>query len=146
MRASLFIRSAAKKTPFYTELEQLRPALAASAQKVYDAWEQVDEDDVEGICDKVSEAMQRVLDGLKRKFRGVKTMTIHVWNDVDDHQFAVVSCGKEVYAVDIEFETYESYDAEDGRWLKKPDVHFTPADIVLEKLPAGAADEEWWGL
>ena len=120
-------------------IDQLRPRLAAAAQRVYNAWEQDAEGcDVElgvgGICQDVAEALLEVLDH-------------EAWDDIfaadshgvgDQHVWAVVVKGDVEYYIDIPPSIYET--GAGYCWRKLPDVRFTPSDIVVYEMPAELRD------
>jgi len=124
-------------------LQALRPALAAAAQAVLDEW-QPDEEGFDeelgagGACDGITQAMTEVvathLGGVGIEEAG---------HEGDDHAWFVVYTDAEAVSVDIPSGCYE----EGGGycWTKRPDVHLTADDVVLDPMPRTWIETEGGG-
>lgn len=117
------------KGKLYTELLQLRPEMAAAAQKVYDEWKQ-DEEGVDeevgcgGICDQVDRAIGDVI---AASVGGVEFSEGGA--DGDDHAWTIAHRGEEAYGVDIPPGVYES--GSGFRWKKKAGIVFRPEHVEI---------------
>lgn len=114
------------------ELTLLAPQLAQAAQAVYNAWEQDEEgDDPDlgsgGICDRVSEALQEVID---RAMPHV--LFVDGGQDGDDHAFPIVLTETEACAVDMPPGVYERGGG--YNWKKIPNVTIKASDITIFAL------------
>ena len=121
------------------ELQQLRPKMAAAAQKVYDRWEQDEEGvDVEfgtgGICDEVASAISDVI---MNQALGVDIFD--GGHDGDDHAWVVVQDGREAFGVDIPPAIYEYGGG--YRWTKREGVTFEPGHVIIFPVPLQEGDE-----
>lgn len=115
----------------------LRPAMAGAAQKVYDAWDQSDEDgDPElgfgGICQDIAAALAEVLNGA-----GIEATTLEATVG-EQHVFAVARGADGVYEVDIPYSLYET--GSGYQWRKRPGVTFSPDDIAISRLSSNPFD------
>jgi hypothetical protein len=112
------------------ELETLRPQIAAAAQEIYDAWDQVDGLDMDlgggGICDQISAEISGIV------ANNIDASIDEYGHDGDDHASVVVSRAGEQYVVDINFRHYESGGG--YSWRKIPDVVFTPEMVDILPL------------
>ena len=109
--------------PLLSELEALRPQMAAAAQEVYDEWEPT-EDFSGGICDEVASALEGVINSNLERC----STRPGGW-DGDDHANIIVGRGNEAYWVDINPDIYETGGG--FIWEKIPDVIFSPDDIII---------------
>lgn len=122
-------------------IKQLKPTIAQAAQKLYDTWDQ-DEDGVcsvrdhaGGICHEIADEVVDILNDAG--FEHVTTMSYSVG---ENHVSAVVATSDGVYEVDIPPYTYETGGG--YNWKKKPDVTFTPNDVVIDRLSRNPKDIE----
>lgn len=117
----------------YRQLVQLRPKLAAAAQKVLDDW-QPDEDGYDdvygtgGPCDDIAEALAGVI------MDAVDEVYFDVYgHDGDEHMAIVAFNGMESYLVDVPWQLYEIkrglYD-----WEKIADARIDASDIVIAPI------------
>lgn len=116
---------------------RLAPALAAAAQKVYDAWAQ-DEDGFDealgsgGICQDIAEGLARVLAGA-----GIDAASVSSTHE--QHVYVVAQVVEGVYLIDIPYSVYETGGG--YTWRKIPDVVFEGGDVVFHKLDS---DPDAW--
>jgi len=114
----------------------LRPAMAAAAQKVVDEW-QLDEEGLDpelgagGICDRVADA---ITDTLYSHLGDVEVALGAP--EGEDHQWVVVSDGKEAFVVDIPPGAYETgggyaWTKIEGARIEPSDVFVGPIDLEL---------------
>jgi|19_taG_2_1085344.scaffolds.fasta_scaffold00118_2 hypothetical protein len=109
-----------------TRLTQLRPALAAAAQQVYNNW--CGEDDPEigagGICDQITMEMSTILstEGIDITEGG---------HDGDDHSYLIAYDDESSYSIDIPANYYESGGG--YSWTKLPEVQFTPDMVQIHE-------------
>lgn len=118
------------KASLRDRLMALRPAIAAAAQRVYDAWDQNEEgidDDLGGggICDAISQEIAAIVSSVK----GAEVRD-GGWEG-DDHAYLIVEKGRESYVVDIPPGVYETGGG--YSWTKRRGVVFEPSDVVIEK-------------
>lgn len=120
--------------PLHAQLAELRPQMAAAAQAVYDDWGQNDDGFDEefgegGICDRVAEALWRVIDN------GIPDVEIRDggW-DGDDHAYLIAQRGQKAFVVDIPPRVYETGGG--YSWRKRKGVRFDAADVVIEETDA----------
>lgn len=120
--------------PLRAQLAELRPQMAAAAQVVYDDWGQNDDGFDEefgegGICDRVAEALWRVIDN------GIPDVEIRDggW-DGDDHAYLIAQRGQKAFVVDIPPRVYETGGG--YSWRKRKGVRFDAADVVIEETDA----------
>jgi hypothetical protein len=112
-------------------LGSMKTALAAAAQKVYDAWEQDaeghdDEYGGGGICHDIAEDMAEVLN-----HAGVEAVTVS--QSVGEvHVFVVAKFREGVYSIDIPPSLYERGHA--YTWKKVAGVRFGAEDISVDLL------------
>lgn len=124
-------------------LMNLRPQMAAAAQKVYDAWEQGEDDEYNGggICQDIAEAIVGVVhqNGLD-----VDAGTVSAACG-EQHVWAVVAVEGEGFEIDIPYSTYETGGG--YTWNKIPGVQFSPEDIIIAPVDASDArqmlDNPW---
>jgi hypothetical protein len=120
-------------------LEALRPAIAQAAQKVVDEW-QLDEEGLDlelgagGICDRVADA---IIDTLYSHFSDVEA-TLGA-PEGEDHQWVIVSDGKEAALVDIPSGAYEIGGG--YSWKKIEGAKIDPQDIVIEPIDLKLAQD-----
>lgn len=114
----------------YQQLMQLRPQLAAAAQKIYDSWEPgTDQFDMQfgggGICDAVAEEMSSVL-------MAHDIETTDGGHEGDDHAYLIAYDDTSSYAVDI---PHYHYEIGGGMcWTKIPDVRFGPEHVEIVEV------------
>lgn len=142
-----FLEGKEHNSGLYNFLYSLRSQFAQAAQKVYDNWNQDNEDEDElnggGICHLIADEITHVIYD-NSKGIGVEATTIqaacgenHIWvatklsetNEYDETE-------TEVFHVDIPYSRYE----EGGgyTWRKLPDVIFDEDDIYISR---GSEDE-----
>jgi hypothetical protein len=115
------------------ELHELRPLMAAAAQKVYDEWDQDDDGNDEelgsgGICDQVSAAIGEVI---SREVSG--TEIYDGGQEGDDHAFVITQANGEAFGVDIPPGVYESGGG--YNWKRRKDVQILPWHVVIFPVP-----------
>jgi len=125
-------------------LEQLRPAMAAAAQAIYDSWDpEFDEyGDAEvgggGICDQIANGIGEILSdaGVDYTEGG---------QEGDDHAYLIAYDDQNAYSVDIPYRHYESGGG--MSWSKHPDVSFTPDMVeIAETWRPDWIEDEYVGL
>lgn len=112
-------------------LESLRPALAAAAQRVYDAWEQDEQGHDEsygygGICHDIAAAFGEVLSQ-----HGIGSTDFN-FTIGEHHVTCVADVGGEAWRVDVLPGTYET--GAMYTWRKIPGVVFGPEDVLIEPM------------
>jgi hypothetical protein len=111
-----------------TRLNELRPAMAAAAQSIYDAWNpEYDEfGDAEvgggGICDQIAQAIGEILTDANIDYT-------EGGHEGDDHAYLITYDDQNSYLVDIPYNHYESGGG--MSWTRHPDVTFTPEMIEI---------------
>lgn len=127
--------------PSVKVVQALRPQIAAAAQQVYDAWEQGDDDDLNGggICHLIADKAADLIGTA-----GVPVST--QCSTYEQHVYCICQCSEGVYEVDIPYRIYEHGSM--FTWTKIPDVTITPDDVVIDRLDAdpgriGQYVEEW---
>lgn len=124
-------------------VRQLAPRLAASAQAVYDRWDQSDPDldDLNGggICHLIAEKMAEILGEAD-----VPVSTVS--SNHEQHVYCIGQFQDGVYEIDIHHSVYETGGG--FTWTKLPEVTFDPSDVTLYRLSPDPADieqyvEEW---
>jgi GNAT superfamily N-acetyltransferase len=131
------LKSSTVESPFKQSLLQLRPQMAAAAQKVYDEWVPNDEGEDDtfgggGICDQISEAIQGVI---------VSNMEADIaegGQDGDDHAWTIAYSQTETYSVDIHPYVYERGGG--YSWTKVPGVRFDADDVEIFPVDVSAED------
>lgn len=123
--------------PLSTAIHDLKPAIAAAAQSVYDAWDQ-DADGIDehygagGICDDIASEIAGVL----QEHLGIDAMTQHI--EIDCHTLVVAAFSDGVFNIDIPPGVYET--GTGYVWAKRPDIQFAVTDIVVYRLSPDPAD------
>jgi len=113
------------------DLNKLRPALAAAAQKIYDEWAP-DEEGIDdelgsgGICDRVVEAMSDEI------AQALEVNIAEGGQEGDDHAFLLVDDGTDAFIVDIPAGVYET--GSGYRWTKRPDIKIEPGDVLISQI------------
>lgn len=111
-------------------LNELRPAMAAAAQAIYDAWDpEYDEfGDAEvgggGICDQIAQAIGEILTDANIDYT-------EGGHEGDDHAYLIAYDDQNSYLVDIPYSHYESGGG--MSWTRHPDVTFTPDMIEIHE-------------
>lgn len=128
-----------QRTPTVADLKKLKPELVRAAQKVYDDWdENEDEFAGGGVCHLIADATVGVLSS-----HGIDAGTVSAQVG-EQHVWAVAKVAKGVYEVDIPPSVYERGGG--YAWTKIPDVEFGLEDIVIHRLDADPASfEEYLG-
>lgn len=126
------------RIPGLTAVEAMLPELAAAAQSIYDAWDQIDGLDEElgsgGICQDVASALAGVLSE-----NGVED-AIHFHQSVgENHVFLVARLEDGVFSIDIPPSVYEIGGG--FVWKKREGIVFGCDDIVISRLE-GPMDED----
>lgn len=116
--------------------DALRPALAAAAQRVYDAWDASDVDGdwqvgFGGICHLIADALIEVLWGA-----GIEATTVSSSHEV--HVYVVARTADGVFLVDIPHGLYETGGG--YNWTKIPEVTFDASDVVVDLLSTDPND------
>lgn len=120
------------------ELERLRPELAVAAQRIVDEWEQ-DEEGMDpelgggGICDRVAYAM---LETLYERLDGIEADLGAP--EGHDHEWVVVTDGRQAFIVDIPAGVYETGGG--YSWRKVEGARVSPSDIIIEPIDQVLAD------
>lgn len=119
-------------------VRDLAPVFAASAQRIYDAWEQdADGVDVElgtgGICDLIADAMVADVHAALGDVRAYTKLL----GDVQ-HVNVSLAVREGVFELDIPYSVYES--GAGFTWTKKPGVVFAAEDVSLFRLSGDPAD------
>lgn len=127
--------------PASSVIRTLRPAMAAAAQRIYDAWVQDEHDDLNGggICHLIADEVATIMGN-----SGIPVST-QTANDVQ-HVYCVGQFSDGVFEVDIPYRLYERGGG--FTWTKIPDVHFTQDDILTYQLDGDPSQmymyvEEW---
>lgn len=120
-------------------LNALRPQMAAAAQRVIDEWEQ-DEEGLDpelgagGVCDRIAGALMDVIyeriDGVEADFGAPEG---------HDHEWVVVTDGREAFVVDIPPHVYEIGGG--YSWRKVEGAQVSPSDIVIDPLDMELAED-----
>jgi len=122
-------------------IKQLRPQIAAKAQRVYDEWIQDENDDLNGggICHLIADEICDILGQANILCTSVSASDVQ-------HVYVVAQCQEGVFEVDIPYWLYE----EGGgfTWTKLPDIRFEPNDVIIRKLDSDPGNmrtyfEEW---
>jgi hypothetical protein len=111
------------------KLESLRPDLAQAAQRVVDEWE-LDEEGLDpelgagGVCDRVAEALLETVydrvEGIEAAFGAPEG---------HDHEWIVVTDGREAFEVDIPPGAYET--GAGYSWKKIEGARISPSDVII---------------
>lgn len=111
--------------PLYDALINMRPLLAAAAQGVYNAWQQDENDNLNGggICQDIAEAMAGVI-----LEAGYDAQTIEAQVG-EQHVWTVAYTDKEAYHVDMSYSLYERGGG--YTWKKIDGVIFDPDWITI---------------
>lgn len=124
---------AARRTPpTAAGVQSLFPEMAAKIQKLYDEWDQSDEEmgDPElgfgGICQDFAEIMADVCNS-----HGINARTVSQTVG-EQHVYAVLQLADGVYILDIPPQYYESGGG--YNWQKIPDVTFDPSFFLLDQI------------
>lgn len=128
--------------PDYDRLVSLTPSLAAAAQKVYEAWDQVDGFDEElgagGICQDIAAAMSCTMG--EHGFEHVLSVSSSVG---ENHVFLVALIENEgVFEVDVPFRIYEQGSGYVFR--KIPNVTIEDRHVVIERLSDPISPDEFY--
>jgi GNAT superfamily N-acetyltransferase/2'-5' RNA ligase len=124
-------------------LQEATLEMAAEAQKIYDAWDQNEagedpENGTGGICDEIAQAIT----GVVYDRVPIECSVTEGGQPGDDHAYVIVymdnEFGKEVYAVDIPHNVYETGGG--YSWKKIPGVVFTPDHVEIFKLDLDPAE------
>ncbi len=111
----------------------LRARLAAAAQKVYDDWdENEDEYAGGGICHLIADAMVDVLSAAGIEAQSVSAAVGEV------HVFVVAKADDGVFSIDIPPGTYETGGG--YTWKKIPGVTIDARDVLVDRLSADPDD------
>lgn len=119
---------------FKAQLEALRPQMAAAAQKIYDEWEQGEDDGGGGICDEIEHEISGIIAS------NVESEVIQGGQDGDDHAWTIAYLGKEVYGIDIAPMLYERGGG--YSWTKVPGVTFDADDVEIFPLDLDPSEFE----
>lgn len=131
------------KYPSSNDLAAVLPDLAASAQSVYDSWDQVDGFDEElgsgGICQDIASAMADVLSEA-----GVEEI-VHFHQSVgENHVYLVALLADGVFTIDIPPHVYE--DGGGYVWKKKEGVMITAEEVFIDRLGGSIDPQEFFQL
>ncbi len=110
----------------YTELVAIRPLIIEAAQKIYDNWDQTDEDSG-GICDEVENAISSIISN-----ETSAEETELGGQDGDDHAWTIVKKGNKIYGVDIPPSVYET--GSGYSWKKRKNVKFEINDVDIFEI------------
>lgn len=115
-----------KKENLYSELLSIRPIIVKNIQKIYDNWEQEDEE-LGGICNEIEEEISSIVitetSAEETELGG---------QDGDDHAWTIVKKGKETYGINIPANIYEI--GAGYIWKKRKNVKFIIDDIDIFKI------------
>ena len=111
-------------------LQRLAPAMAAAAQKIYDAWEQdekgeSDEYGAGGICDDIADEIVSVLSGA-----GYDATTRH--DESENHTAVYAKLPAGIFYVDIPCRVYET--GTFYKYEKRPDVTIDAEDVIWDRI------------
>ena len=127
--------------PSVTVVKALRPEIATVAQKVYDRWEQGDDDELNGggICHLIADEAANLL------AQAHVPVATQCASD-EQHVYCICQCVEGVFEVDIPHRSYERGSM--FTWTKLPDVQFTPEHVTISRLDANPGRmsmyvEEW---
>jgi hypothetical protein len=115
-----------------TQINSLRPQMAAAAQAAYDAWEQ-DEEGIDeelgggGICQDIADGIADVLAS-----SGVDVMTVDSEGMGEQHVWVIAYDDDLAFEVDIPYHAYETGGG--YSWGKIPGVIFDANSIVVSPL------------
>ena len=119
--------------PLEDKIKRLIPKIVTAAQKVYDQWDETDEDTYGGggICHLIADGVCNVLDDIK----GASCSSVSSSHEV--HVFAVIGQvhsddDKECYVVDIPYSYYEHGGG--YSWTKIPDVRFRSSMVHIMRV------------
>mgnify|MGYP003562820132 CR=1 FL=1 len=112
---------------FYSELLATRPFIVKAAQKIYDNWDQSDDELSGGICDDIEEEISSII-----MDKTSADETILGGQDGDDHAWTIAKFRKETYGINIPANVYEI--GAGYSWKKRENVKFTVDDIEIFKL------------
>lgn len=122
-------------------LLSLAPAMAEAAQKVYDAWDQMDGLDLElgagGICQDVAAGMVEVLSS-----NGIDhAVSVHA--QVGENHVYVVAMLPDlgIFEIDIPPSTYEH--GSGYVWTKRQGVRMTGEDVVIARIGDAVDSDEF---
>lgn len=111
-----------------SQLLQLKGDIAAVAQRVYDKWDE-DEDEYAGggICHLIAE---EIVDYLNDRNIEAVPFSCSVG---ENHVMVAAKYGENAYIIDISPYVYETGGG--YSWQKVPDVKFSPNDVTMELAP-----------
>ena len=122
-------------------LISIAPSLAAAAQKVYDAWEQIDGYDEElgagGICQDIAAAMSQAMD--ENGFEHVLSVSSAVG---ENHVFLVALLDDGIFEVDYPYSQYEQ--GSGYVWQKVPNVEFKAEHVIVERIGTHMSPDEFY--
>ncbi len=109
------------------DIKAARWEMAKAAQKVYDDWDESDEDTYAGggICHFIAEELVGVLD-----HHGIECQTVSSTSEV--HVYAVAKVSDGVFVVDIPYDIYETGGG--YSWKKRPDIRFAANDVTVSRV------------
>jgi hypothetical protein len=131
-----------RSKPTSKQIYAWRGAMCQLAQKVYQEWDQSDEEygDPElgfgGICDLIAEQISNVL--------GQYDIACTSWNTADsgeNHTSVIANLADGVFEVDISPYVYETGGG--YTWHKKPNVVFDPDHVSVTRIEAPMTDEDF---
>ena len=120
---------------------QMKVEMAEAAQKVYDRWEQGENDELNGggICHLIADEVAYIL---SRANITVATQC----SSYEQHVYCIAQFREGIYEIDI---PYSSYERGGGfTWTKLPDVQFDSSFIVVSRLDSDPGNmnqyvEDW---
>lgn len=107
--------------------------ILVASQKVYDDWDESDEDTYAGggICHIIAESICDVLSNA-----GVECSMVS--SPHEQHVYVAVKCKEGVYTIDIPYSIYET--GAGFSWQKIPDVQFQERDVVFYQVSRNPGD------
>ena len=124
-------------------LESLRVEFAKAAQKVYDEWEQGEDDDLNGggICQDIADA---IADVIYRHIPKVNAGPVSAACG-EQHVWVMLHNTRQGFEIDVPYHIYERGGG--YSWTKIPGVMFDPRDIVIapvNRMDAKNALDSGW--
>lgn len=128
-------QTTAQKLRTFSDAKRLAPELLATAQRVYDDWDETDTDTYAGggICHLIAEAMANVL--CEKAIDATTLSSSH-----EQHVFVALQVAEGVYTLDIPWSVYETGGG--FSWQKLPNVTFEERHLVWFQVSRDPLDFE----
>lgn len=115
------------KDSFYKELLSIKPLIIKAVQRIYDDWNQDDEEFEGGICDEIEEVISSII--ISKTSAEETDLGGH---DGDDHAWTIAKKGEESYGINIPANIYEI--GSGYLWRKRKNVKFEIDDIEIFEI------------